>query len=144
MQLSIANQVRIANNTIPFKSSLTTECTKTIMQALQCEEGDLRLAEGSINHGRVEICVNETWGTICSTNWGQSETTVACRQLGFSENGTIYNVIIIWDTRDQNHQWNKVTTLNTHHMQMLGHIILDLEIDHYTTVASYVVEGNFG
>ena len=85
MQLSIANQVRI----ITFKSSLTIECTKTI-QARQCEEGDLRLAEGSINHGVVEICVNDTWGTICSNNWAQSEVTVICRQLGFSGLGTLY------------------------------------------------------
>ena len=60
-----------------------------IMQALLCQEGDLRLVGGSIDRGRVEICVNEIWGTICATNnWGQPEATVACKQLGFSGNGT--------------------------------------------------------
>ena len=60
-----------------------------ITLALQCEEGDLRLTGGSaINQGIVEICMNETWGTICGfSNWGLSEATVACKQLGFSENG---------------------------------------------------------
>ena len=44
--------------------------------------------ESSSNQGKVEICANETWGTICATNWGQFDATVACRQLGFSvENG---------------------------------------------------------
>jgi hypothetical protein len=55
---------------------------------LQCEEGDLRLTgSNTINQGIVEICTNETWGTICDFNWGQSEANVACKQLGFSENG---------------------------------------------------------
>ena len=44
--------------------------------------------ESSTNQGKVEICVDETWGTICANNWGQFDATVACRQLGFSvENG---------------------------------------------------------
>ena len=59
-----------------------------ITLALQCEEGDLRLVGGrTINRGRVEICVNETWGTICYNNWGQPDATVTCRQLGFSRHG---------------------------------------------------------
>lgn len=58
------------------------------MLALQCEEGDLRLTgESTINQGRVEICVNETWGAICLNNWGQSEATVTCKQMGFSGQG---------------------------------------------------------
>lgn len=68
-------------------SSNTTEYIYTT-QALQCQEDALRLTGGStINQGRVEICVNEIWGTICATYWGQPEATATCRQLGFSENG---------------------------------------------------------
>ena len=60
------------------------------MLALHCEEGDLRLIGGStVNQGMVEVCKNETWGNICSTNrqWGQPEAAVTCRQLGFSQHG---------------------------------------------------------
>jgi hypothetical protein len=88
MQLSIANQVHVytvLTKTLQLKYHILHNAI-----ALQCEEGDLRLTGGNtINKGRVEICKNETWGPICSTNhqWGQSEATVTCRQLGFSQHG---------------------------------------------------------
>ncbi len=34
--------------------------------------------------GRVEVCVLETWHTICNMNWGAEEASVVCRQLGYS------------------------------------------------------------
>ena len=71
----------------PNTSYIIKRCIHA-MQALQCQEGALRLAGGSINRGRVEICMDEIWGTICSTYWEQSDAIVACRQLGFSGLGT--------------------------------------------------------
>ena len=56
--------------------------------ALQCQRGHLRLVSGQKNNeGRVEMCFNETWGTICGQSWRQVEATVTCRQLGYSEHG---------------------------------------------------------
>ena len=49
-----------------------------------CSHGALRLVGGrSSNEGRVEICINGVWGTVCNSGWGSSNARVVCRQLGF-------------------------------------------------------------
>ena len=53
-----------------------------------CTEGNLQLAGGqSSNEGRVEICINGVWGTVCDGGWDSSDATVVCRQLGFPGSG---------------------------------------------------------
>jgi len=54
-----------------------------------CQNGDIRLVNGTnLYDGRVEICWNETWGTVCDGFWSTFDATVACRQLGFISVGT--------------------------------------------------------
>lgn len=49
-----------------------------------CTNGELRLAGGSGPYeGRVELCVNEAWGTVCSIGWNNADANVVCRQLGY-------------------------------------------------------------
>ncbi len=49
----------------------------------RCVEGDLRLQGGSDFVGRVELCHNNVWGTVCNSNgWFQTDARVACRQMG--------------------------------------------------------------
>ena len=56
----------------------------TTLSGLQ--QGSLRLAATSITYfyaGRLEIYVNEEWGTVCDNGWGNNEAIVACKQMGF-------------------------------------------------------------
>lgn len=58
--------------------------------AVGCTEGDIRLLEGNTElEGRVELCRNNEWGTVCDTGWDNNDARVVCRQLGFSVAGTL-------------------------------------------------------
>ncbi|MCG8623445.1 MAG: scavenger receptor cysteine-rich domain-containing protein [Proteobacteria bacterium] len=53
-----------------------------------CEDGDVRLSGGRhYREGRVEVCRNQQWGRVCDDTWDTNDATVACRQLGLSEEG---------------------------------------------------------
>ena len=32
----------------------------------------------------MEVCHDDSWGTVCDDGWSRNEGTVACRQLGYS------------------------------------------------------------
>ena len=48
-----------------------------------CTTGDMRLVGSDDGHeGRLEVCVNSAWGTVCSDNFDSSDAAVACEALG--------------------------------------------------------------
>ena len=65
--------------------SLPSSLSSHTVPLSDCEDGDVRLVNGTVaNEGRVEICFNRRWGTICDDSWGFEEAEVTCRQLGYT------------------------------------------------------------
>lgn len=41
----------------------------------------------STTMGRVEVCINDEWKTICAQLFNKVDATIVCRELGFSDQG---------------------------------------------------------
>ena len=63
------------------------------MESDNCSHGELRIASRSddsnalSSEGRLELCLNGVWGTICDAKYGTRDAQVACRQLGYEAEG---------------------------------------------------------
>ena len=48
-----------------------------------CTSGEVRLVgSGGVEQGRLEVCVNSAWGTVCGEGFEDSDAAVACQSYG--------------------------------------------------------------
>ena len=71
---------KIATTTLSifWLASLVVNCLGT------CSDGDVRLMGGTEFAGRVEVCADGAWGTICDRGWDHNEARVICNQLNLT------------------------------------------------------------
>ena len=65
-------------------------CQAQSTEISNCSDGDIGLVNGTNKlEGRLEICVNNVWGTVCSQGFTADDAEVVCNQLKFLFNGLL-------------------------------------------------------
>ena len=66
-----------------------------------CTNGDVRLEDGFSEYdGRIGICYDGEWGTVCDDGINDSVAKVVCRKLGLPLHSKSYNNTIQEDVNE--------------------------------------------
>ncbi len=57
----------------------------------ECSDGEIRLVGGNVISGRLELCINNAWGTVCEEGFTADDAQVVCNQTRLPHNGKDLN-----------------------------------------------------
>ena len=67
---------------VPSLKDAAVVCQAQSTPISNCSNGDIRLVNGTtVLEGRLEICINNAWGTVCSQGFTADDAEVVCQQL---------------------------------------------------------------
>ena len=71
-----------------------------------CTQGDIRLVGGARDsEGRVEVCNQNQWGSVCDVSWDINDASVACRQAGFGSGKYKFLIVCLQPSYHMNHEF---------------------------------------
>ena len=63
-------------------------------QGAEMSNSDVNYIDDALSQGRVEICIEGSYGTICANDgqgWSNEDAAVVCNELGFTKYG-LYHI----------------------------------------------------
>lgn len=82
--LDIYSVQTVQTNSSPLHSFAIALC----LLAIPCDDGNVQLVNGlSQYNGRVEVCINGDYYTVCDYHWTSEDASVTCKQLGYDSKG---------------------------------------------------------
>ncbi|XP_035681603.1 uncharacterized protein LOC118419348 [Branchiostoma floridae] len=93
----VVNVSCLSTNQTAENCSLVTDailCSNNSVVRINCRD-QFRLVTGTLPHrGRLERYRDRRWEAVCAESWGQEQTEMACRSLGFPGAVTYYTQVL--------------------------------------------------